>query len=81
MSYGYSKRVVELNNNADDQLIGVRLGRACIECDVPVLRVAMALGVSRQTVYNWFCGVNAPRASQNEDIESFIRTIQISANC
>lgn len=72
MSYGYSTRLIELNNNADDQLLGVRLGRVCIANDVPVLAVAMALGVSRQTVYNWFCGVNAPRAKQNEDIESFI---------
>lgn len=79
MSYGYSTRVVELNKDADDQLIGVRLGRVCIKFDVPVLKVAMALGVSRQTVYNWFCGVNAPRAKQNEDIESFIRTIESSA--
>ena len=53
MSYGYSTRLIELNNNADDQLLGVRLGRVCIANDVPVLAVAMALGVSRQTVYNW----------------------------
>ena len=62
MSYGYSNRLIELNKKADDTLLGVQLGRVCIERDVPVSDVAVHLGVSRQTIYNWFCGVNAPRA-------------------
>ena len=61
MSYGYSNRLIELNREADDRLLGVRLGRVCIENDVPVSEVSYKLGVSRQTVYNWFCGANAPR--------------------
>jgi len=61
MSYGYSNRLIELNNNADGSLLGVRLGRVCIANDVPVSRVAGELKVSRQTVYNWFCGVSTPR--------------------
>lgn len=63
MSYGYSNRLVELNNKADDRLLGVRLGRVCIAKDIPVSDVAIQLGVTRQTVYNWFCGVNAPRSN------------------
>jgi hypothetical protein len=62
MSYGYSNRLIELNKKADDSSLGVQLGRVCINRDVPVSDVAVHLGVSRQTIYNWFCGVNAPRA-------------------
>lgn len=62
MSYGYSNRLIELNKKADDTLLGVQLGRVCIERDVPVSDVAVHLGVTRQTIYNWFCGINAPRA-------------------
>ena len=74
MSYGYSTRLVDLNKKADDRMLGVRLGRVCIENDVPVLSVAMALGVSRQTVYNWFCGITVPRAKQAVDIERIIQS-------
>ena len=62
MSYGYSNRLIELNKKADDRLLGVQLGRVCIKRDVPVAEVATKLGVSRQTVYNWFGGVSAPRS-------------------
>lgn len=74
MSYGYSKRLIEQNTNADASKLGVRLGRVCIENDIPVLSVAIALGVSRQTVYNWFCGATAPRPKQVSDIENIINS-------
>lgn len=56
MSYGYSTHIVRLNKKADTKLLGVRLGRACIKKDISVITVAARVGVSRQTVYNWFCG-------------------------
>jgi DNA-binding XRE family transcriptional regulator len=73
MSDGYSNRLVQLNNKADQSLLGVRLGRVCIEHDVPVSTVASELGVSRQTVYNWFCGVSTPRVrwTVQEFIDSY----------
>lgn len=74
MSYGYSTRLIELNKKADDRMLGVRLGRVCIENDIPVLSVAISMGVSRQTVYNWFCGVTSPRAKQVADIETIINS-------
>ena len=51
------------NKKADSKMIGVRLGRICIERDIAVAKVAHDAGVSRQTVYNWFCGVNHPTGS------------------
>lgn len=61
MGYGYSARLIELNKRADKRLLGVRLGRVCIKHNVPVADVASTLGVSRQTVYNWFTGDTSPQ--------------------
>lgn len=61
MSVGYSLKLVHMNDEASDELLGVRLGRVCINNDVPVIDVANRLGVSRQTVYNWFCGAKSPQ--------------------
>jgi hypothetical protein len=37
MVYGYSARLIDINKKADRKLIGVRLGRACIRNDFPVV--------------------------------------------
>ena len=74
MSYGYSSRLIEQNKKADDTLLGVQLGRVCIQRDVPVSDVASHLGVTRQTIYNWFCGVNPPRA-ESEKIKEIISSL------
>ena len=60
MTYGYSQRLIERNRQASDRHLGVRLGRACIEHQVPVSVVAREFKVTRQTVYNWFCGASSP---------------------
>jgi lipoate-protein ligase B len=61
MSYGYSLKLIENNRDANIASLGVQLGRQCIEHGVPVSKVARDLGVTRQSVYNWFCGVTAPQ--------------------
>ncbi len=60
MSYGYSAKLVKLNSEADGSRLGVALGRVCIARDISVSHVASVIGVSRQTVYNWFCGTYEP---------------------
>lgn len=60
MSKGYSIKLYKLNQGADGTLLGVRLGRLCMTIDMPVSEVASRLGVSRQTVYNWFSGATTP---------------------
>ena len=62
MSYGYSARTIQLNKAAAHRRLGVALGRAAIELGVSVSDVATMLGISRQTVYNWFVGNYDPRA-------------------
>jgi transcriptional regulator with XRE-family HTH domain len=76
MSLGYSLRLVELNESADECLLGVQLGRACIRNNVPVSAVAARLGVSRQTVYNWFAGGTTPRLNTSKKIETLLTSLQ-----
>lgn len=76
MSQGYTLRIRDLNAKADKRRLGVRLGRACIKYDVPVTVVAKRMGVTRATVYNWFCGTSVPQASATTLIESFIASLE-----
>jgi len=71
MSYGYTRRLDSLNKQADGSLLGVKLGRVCIKREVPAAQVASQLGVSRQTVYNWFMGLHEP----NEELIPSIKKI------
>lgn len=62
MSQGYTIKVAEAIKNADGSLLGVQLGRICLDRDISVLEAARTLGVTRQTVYQWFCGETTPQA-------------------
>lgn len=75
MSQGYSLKLRDLNRRAPSTLLGVRLGRVCIKHDIPASRVADEMGVSRQTVYNWFRGTSQPNASLITRIERFISAL------
>ena len=72
MSLGYSVRVYRLNEAADAASVGVRLGRVCLSKDIPATEVASRLRVSRQTVYNWFCGKNQPHPTAREAIQMYL---------
>ncbi len=65
--YGYTLSLLSRNKQAQGHLLGVKLGRICIAKNINVSKVALDAGVSRQTVYNWFCGVNRP-TGRSEDI-------------
>lgn len=75
MSYGYSAKLVALNQRADKSFLGVRLGRACIKEDIPVATVAHALGVSRQTLYNWFVGKSSPQPMMVDMVARYLERI------
>lgn len=72
MSHGYSARLIELNKKANSRLLGVRLGRVCIKRNIPVADVALALRVSRQTIYNWFIGERSPQNLVVDDVEKLL---------
>lgn len=75
MSYGYSARLIALNKSHNDTQLGVKLGRVCIALDIPVSRVASQLGVSKQTVYNWFMGMYDPHPKYQQPVELLIETL------
>lgn len=60
----YSQKIIDMVANAP-KTPGNRLGRWAIHLDFPVAKIAYALGVTRQTVYNWFEGKDVFVAYQN----------------
>lgn len=76
MSIGYSLRLAQRNRAADQSLLGVRLGAACISRDVPVTEVAARLGVSKQAVYRWFIGDSSPAPERVDAVASLLHSLQ-----
>jgi len=72
MSYGYTTRLNSLNKQADRTSLGVKLGRVCIKHDMPVAELSSQLGVSRQTIYNWFVGFHEPNNELKAYVEAMI---------
>ena len=64
---GYSQSVIEANQQANPDNVGVLLGRACIAQKYPISLVAKELEISRQAVYHYFSG-NANPAKDKEDL-------------
>jgi hypothetical protein len=52
----YGDKLLLQLQQADATLLGVQLGRLCVEANLPVVYVAEALNVSRNTVHLWFRG-------------------------
>lgn len=77
---GYSIRVAETIKKADGNLVGVQLGRICLERDLSVAEVARILGVSRQTVYGWFCGTKTPQPHHRHVIASWVEEFRRSSS-
>jgi len=46
----------------------------CIKREIPVAEVAYQLGVSRQTVYNWFEGTHFPHLDLTDAIEVLLKS-------
>lgn len=72
MSGGYSIALLRKVKAADPKLLGVQLGRFCIDNDIPVSTVAKKFGVSRAAVYCWFAGTYAPNKNLQDRIIKFI---------
>ncbi len=69
---GYSQSVVKTNRDADGRNLGVRLGRYCINRDIPVKDVMEFFDVSKQTVYSWFAGTHTPSKRHEAVILKFL---------
>ena len=75
---GYSFRLVKANQAADSNKVGVRLGRYCIERDIPVQEIAEKFDVSRMTIYSWFTGVAEPHRYKAEQIKELLKKARFS---
>ena len=76
MNNRYSLNIVLANQEAEQTRLGVKLGKKCIKLGVSVAVVAVELGVSRQTVYNWFIGAYDPKSELTESIKNLIKTLK-----
>ena len=56
MPTGYTPFTARDIREADERLLGVQLGRICLDKGIPASDVAEYLNVSRVTVYKWFKG-------------------------
>lgn len=72
-SYGH-KFLIALKDS-DPTRLGVKLGRLCVEANLPAAYVAKALETSRTTVYAWFRGQGIREEKRNL-IEAFITLVE-----
>lgn len=56
MARGYSTLFIQSVEDANPNLIGVKLGKLCIKKEIPVIDIANYFKVSRMSVYSWFRG-------------------------
>lgn len=56
MARGYSSLFIQEVEDANRNLIGVKLAKICIKKEIPTIDIANYFGVSRMTVYSWFKG-------------------------
>lgn len=59
----------------DSSLLGVQLGRLCVEANLPVAYVAEALEVSRNTVHLWFRG-REMQENRRKIVQSFMYLVE-----
>jgi hypothetical protein len=72
MAKGYSTLTVQEVNEANANLLGVKLGRICVERDIPVTDVSDFFGVSRVTVYSWFRGKTVVSGKHADKMQKLI---------
>lgn len=75
MPTGYSLLTVEAIRNADQRLLGVKLGQICLKNNIPVTDVAEFFKVSRVTVYNWFKGTAVVSGKHAERMTKLIEKL------
>jgi hypothetical protein len=64
---------------ATPKSLGTQLGRWAVHHDFSVVRISRALGVTRQTVYNWFFGKEIFPAYRDR-AEWMLKILQSSPN-
>jgi hypothetical protein len=52
----YSQELLNIVNSSNPNYPGIALAKACIQANLPAKYVAVALNVTRMTLYSWFRG-------------------------
>ena len=74
----YSQKIIDAVAKTPKSL-GNQLGRWAVYHDFPVTKIAKALGVTRQTVYNWFTGTEVFVGYRNR-VEFLLEILRTSSN-
>ena len=75
MPKGYSLLTANEIREANKSLLGVQLGRICLEKDIPVTDVADFFDVSRVTVYSWFRGKTVVSGKYSDKMKRLIEKL------
>ncbi len=73
----YSQKIIDAVAAAQ-KTPGNQLGRWAIYLDFPVTKISQALGVTRQTVYNWMTGETEVFVGYQERVELMLKVMQAS---
>ena len=73
---GYSQNLIKANARADKKLLGVQLGKVCIQKNVSVMDVAKKFGVSRTAVYAWFVGESEVAFSRRVRVSDYLNYLK-----
>jgi hypothetical protein len=71
----YGDKLLLQLKDADSTLLGVQLGRLCVEANLPVAYIAKALEVTRNTVHLWFRG-QVMHESKRKIVEAFMYLVE-----
>ena len=74
---GYSLKLVEAIRGGDPSDPVIRLGKYCIDNQVPVSDLAAYFKVSRPTIYNWFFGRMKPRKKRLELLQDTLNRLKV----
>jgi hypothetical protein len=72
----YGEKLLRILEAADGSKLGQKLGRACMEANIPMSYAAEALEVTRLTIDGWFKGKSEIRINTRPRVEAFIALIQ-----
>lgn len=71
MAKCYSEKYLLMLNNLNPKRLGVQFGKVCVKANLPPSMIADTVGVTRQTVHNWFRG-GPIRERSISKVEKFI---------
>lgn len=71
-------RAVKISIAQGRKSLGNQLGRWAVSLDLPVTKLALATGATRQTLYNWFSGGEVTNAYR-ERVETVLTILKASA--